>query len=166
MFFFIPLESAIGTTRQHTGPIYTGCFGFNDLPVVKAKDDGINTPLECLISCRRSGSEFFGLEEMNCFCSTGILDESVAESDNCEVQDGIPSGERQSSLSIFTTATYVQYEAAPRDGQSDICIDLCASGEAGSLCTCDTQPPAKALTMGPGRQTDFSKISDSSNMYP
>ena len=25
----------------------------------------------------------------------------------------------------------------------DICQDLCKSGEAGSLCTCDTQPPAR-----------------------
>ena len=26
---------------------------------------------------------------------------------------------------------------------SELCIELCDSGEAGSLCTCDTQPPAK-----------------------
>ena len=29
------------------------------------------------------------------------------------------------------------------DPESELCIELCDSGEAGSLCTCDTQPPAK-----------------------
>ena len=29
------------------------------------------------------------------------------------------------------------------EAQSELCVELCDTGEAGSLCTCDTQPPAK-----------------------
>jgi len=136
--------------RQHTGPRYTGCVPVDYIPwdqVVSIGTIDLNiglVPRECRKKCQNAGFAHFGLLTNNfaeCFCGKSELD--LDESDvftkfrDCK-------GE---SLVIFTTSQFVQYENSPK--QSDLCVDLCATGEAGSLCTCDTQPPAKSLTMGP-----------------
>merc|ERR550532_2346814 len=42
----------------------------------------------------------------------------------------------------------------------DICDDMCADGTAGSLCTCDTQPPARAKTLSPDEERRLNDMSD------
>jgi len=136
--------------RQHTGPRYTGCVPVDYIPwdqVVSIGTIDLNiglVPRECRKKCQDAGFAHFGLltdDFAECFCGKPGLE--LGESDVfTEFRDC-----KRESLVIFTTSQFVQYENSPK--QSDICVDLCASGEAGSLCTCDTQPPAKSLTMGP-----------------
>merc|ERR1719464_2018961 len=45
----------------------------------------------------------------------------------------------------------------------DICDDMCADGTAGSLCTCDTQPPARAKTLSPDEERRLKANRDASD---
>jgi len=120
------------------GPEYAGCFEYVKSDTLLIGED---TPLNCLKKCSDGGSAYFGLVSNTCFCVKEKIDEStIKSSDGCTTSaDGLPIGDGN-AISVYTTAqTY----------DSITCDELCASGEAGSLCTCDTQPPAKSATTGP-----------------
>jgi len=120
------------------GPEYAGCFEYVKSDTLLIGED---TPLNCLKKCSDGGSAYFGLVSNTCFCVKEKIDEStIKSSDGCTTSaDGLPIG-GGNAISVYTTAqTY----------DSITCDELCASGEAGSLCTCDTQPPAKSATTGP-----------------
>merc|ERR1712003_244231 len=88
--------------------------------------------------CTEQGADYFGLIAESCFCVKPVVGK-IAKSDGCtKSSDGVPIG-AENSISVYTTAV----------SRSVTCDELCASGEAGSLCTCDTQPPAKSATTGP-----------------